>query len=94
MAVPGFNLSALPSPDVAVSVQCEAGVAPAVRAAAARSMPVAVRATGHGPVHGVDCGVLIGTRTMSTVSVDPVRRTATTGAEGGEIGVFFDQHLR
>jgi hypothetical protein len=50
-----------------------------VRFAADRGMPVAVRATGHGPVAGVDHGVLVDTRALSTVTVDPVRRTATAG---------------
>ncbi len=46
----GFDLSAIPAPDVAVTATDEADVAAAVRFAAARGLPVAVRATGHGPV--------------------------------------------
>lgn len=76
----GFDLSAIPSPDVAVSVTNEDDVQAAVRVAAEREMPVAVRATGHGPVQGVDQGLLIDTRALSTVTVDPERRTATVGA--------------
>ena len=41
---------------------------------------MAVRATGHGTIPGADGGVLIGTRAMSAVTVDPARRTATIGA--------------
>ena len=76
----GFDLSAVPAPDLAVSVTDEDDVRAAVRFAADRGMPVAVRATGHGPVHGVDSGVLIDTRALSTITVDPERRTATAGA--------------
>jgi FAD/FMN-containing dehydrogenase len=80
-ACAGFDLSAIPAPDVAVSVTDEHDVRAAVRFAAHRGMPVAVRTTGHGPVAGVDHGVLIDTRALSTVTVDPARRTAT--AAGG-----------
>ncbi len=76
----GFDLSAIPAPDVAVSATDEADVAAVVRFAAGRGLPVAVRATGHGPVPGVDQGLLIDTRALSTVTVDPERRTATVGA--------------
>jgi FAD binding domain/Berberine and berberine like len=76
----GFDLSAVPAPDLAVSVTDEDDVRAAVRFAADRGMPVAVRATGHGPVHGVEGGLLIDTRALSTIAVDPERRTATAGA--------------
>jgi FAD/FMN-containing dehydrogenase len=75
----GFDLSAIPTPDYAVSVTDEHDVQAAVRLAADRGLPVAVRATGHGPVAGVDHGVLIDTRALATVTVDPDRRTATAG---------------
>jgi hypothetical protein len=76
----GFDLSALPTPELAVSVANEDDVRSAVRYAADRAMPVVVRATGHGPVNGVDGGLLIDTRALATVRVDPRRRTATVGA--------------
>ena len=78
-ACAGFDLSAIPTPDVAVSVTDEHDVRAAVRFAADHGMPVAVRATGHGPVAGVDHGVLVDTRALSTVTADPARRTATAG---------------
>jgi hypothetical protein len=76
----GFDLAAIPAPDVAVRAASEADVSIAVRFAARHSLPVAVRATGHGPIPGADGGVLIDTRAMSAVTVDPARRTATIGA--------------
>jgi FAD/FMN-containing dehydrogenase len=66
----------------------EHDVQTAVRFAADRGMPVAVRATGHGPVPGVDDGVLIDTRAMSRVTIDACRRTATAAA-----GVTWSQVL-
>jgi hypothetical protein len=76
----GFDLSAIPRPDLAVSATDEHDVTTAVRFAADRGTPVSVRATGHGPVPGVDGGLLIDTRALSTVRVDPERRTAVAGA--------------
>ena len=76
----GFDLSAIPSPDLVVSAAGEDDVVDAVRLAVDHGFPVAVRATGHGPIPGVDRGLLVDTRAMSTVTVDPGRRTATIGA--------------
>ena len=76
----GFDLSAIPSPDLVVSAAGEDDVMDAVRLAVDHGFPVAVRATGHGPIPGVDRGLLVDTRAMSTVTVDPGRRTATVGA--------------
>jgi hypothetical protein len=76
----GFDLAALPTPDVAVSVATEADAVAAVRFAAGHDLPVSVRATGHGPVPGIDHGLLVDTRALSAVAVDAARRTATIGA--------------
>lgn len=75
----GFDLSAIPRPDLVVSVADEGDVQAAVRLAAERGLPVAVRTTGHGPVPGVDHGVLIDARALSAVIVDGARRTGTAG---------------
>jgi len=71
----GFDLSAIPAPDFAVSATDEHDVRAAVRFAADRGLPVAVRTTGHGPVPGVDHGVLVDTRALST---DPPAGPRTT----------------
>lgn len=57
-----------------------AGVRDAVRDAASRGLRVAVHATGHGLPGPVEGGVLISTRRMDEVEVDPLRRTARIGA--------------
>jgi FAD/FMN-containing dehydrogenase len=79
-ACAGFDLAAIPAPRAAVAAASESEVSGAVRFAAMHDLPVAVRATGHGPIPGADGGLLIGTRAMTSVTVDPERRTATIGA--------------
>lgn len=79
----GFDLSAVPAPDLVVAAWDEDDVRAAVRTAADRELPIAVRATGHGPIESGGGGLLIDTRALSTVTVDPERRTATAG--GGAI---------
>jgi hypothetical protein len=51
-----------------------------MRWAAGRGLPVAVQATGHGANVAVDRGLLINTRRMDAVTVDPVTATATVAA--------------
>jgi FAD/FMN-containing dehydrogenase len=74
----GFDLAAIPTPQLAVSATCEADVIAALRYAAEHDLPVAVRATGHGPIPGVDRGLLIDTRAMASVRIDG--RAAVLGA--------------
>lgn len=75
-----FNLATTHRPALAVAATCTEDVAAAVRFAAERDLPIAVQATGHGAVTAVDAGVLISTKAMTDVSVDPRERTATVGA--------------
>lgn len=67
-------------PDLLVEARGAADVRAAVRDAAAHGRSVAVRATGHGLPGPVEGGVLVDTRRMDTVEIDPVRRTARIGA--------------
>ncbi|MFF7451134.1 MULTISPECIES: FAD-binding protein [unclassified Streptomyces] len=62
-------------------------VVAAVRGAAAEGLPVAVQATGHGVPGPLEGGVLISTRHMDGVRVDPVRRTAhlQAGVRWGQV---------
>jgi FAD/FMN-containing dehydrogenase len=78
--IAGFNLATTHTPDLVVGATNPADVAAAVRWAAARGLPVAVQATGHGANVAVERGVLVSTRRMSGVRVDPATRTATVGA--------------
>jgi hypothetical protein len=87
-ACAGFDLATIPAPDVAIYASTEDDVATAVRFAADHGLPVAVRATGHGSIPGVDGGLLINTQAMSAVTVDPARRTATIGAGATWVSVL------
>ncbi len=75
-----FNLAVTHRPSVVVGATGAADVAAAVRWAAAQGLPVAVQATGHGPVQPVTDGLMITTSRMSSVQVDPERGTAVVGA--------------
>ncbi|MFJ8147043.1 bagremycin/ferroverdin biosynthesis FAD-dependent oxygenase BagG/FevA2 [Streptomyces sp. NPDC096048] len=77
----GFNQITEHAPDLLAVVAGAEDVREAVSFAAARGMPVAVQATGHGPSTAADGGLLISTRGMRGVHIDPVTRTARV--EGG-----------
>ena len=78
--VAAWNVAVQHTPAVAVGATCAADVAAAVRFAVASGLPVAVQATGHGPVRNAAGAVMITTRRMQGVVVDPVRRTARVQA--------------
>ncbi|MCH6161538.1 FAD-binding oxidoreductase [Streptomyces marispadix] len=89
----GFQAAYRHRPDLIVRAAGADDVAAAVGHAAAHRMPVAVQATGHGltsPQHG---GMLISTRRMSEVRVDPGARTAWIGA-GVRWGRVVEQAAR
>jgi hypothetical protein len=76
-----FNLTMRQEPAVVVGAAGAADVSAAIRFAAERQLPVGVLATGHGITLPADGAVLITTRRMNGVSVDPEARTAQV--EGG-----------
>ncbi|MBB5633201.1 hypothetical protein BKA04_001424 [Cryobacterium mesophilum] len=78
--VSGFNLAASFHPLVAVGVTSEADVVEAVRFAARHDLPIRVLATGHGPAAPVTDGMLIVTRRLDSLHVDPETHIATVGA--------------
>lgn len=78
--VSGFNLATQHSPDAAVGVTNENDVVEAVRFAARHRLPVRVLATGHGPAEPVTDGLLLVTRRLNRLSIDPSTRIATIGA--------------
>lgn len=75
-----FNLAVTHRPEVVVGATGAADVVAAVRWAVANGLPVAAQATGHGPVAPMAGGLLVTTRRMRSVEVDPQARTATVGA--------------
>ncbi|MEU7742240.1 FAD-binding oxidoreductase [Nonomuraea sp. NPDC049158] len=77
----GFQALARHRPDVIVGATDAADVRAAVAMAAANGLPVAVQATGHGMPMAAEGGLLISTRRMTGVRVDP--ETATARIEAG-----------
>jgi FAD/FMN-containing dehydrogenase len=75
-----FNTAVVHDPDVVVAAQNPGDVSLAIAYATAHGLPVYVQATGHGAFARVTRGVLVSTRRMAGVSVDPVRREAVIGA--------------
>jgi FAD/FMN-containing dehydrogenase len=76
----GFNLSVTHTPDLVLGATCTDDVVSAMRWAYAQQMPVAVQATGHGSNARIDRGLLLSTRRMNEVTVDPAARTARVSA--------------
>lgn len=78
--VGGFNLAVRHGPSIVAGVASATDVSKAVRYAARDGMPVGVQATGHGARAPVRDGMLISTRRLDALEVDPAARTATIGA--------------
>ncbi len=78
--VTGFNLAIVHTPAVVVGATCADDVIAAVRFATEHQMPVAVQATGHAPVRPAVGAVLVTTKRMQSIEVDPVRRSARVEA--------------
>ncbi|MER7926946.1 FAD-binding oxidoreductase [Streptomyces sp. NPDC096057] len=76
----GFQTGFTHRPAVIHGVRSADDVIAAVRYAAARDLPVGVQATGHGLPGGSEGGVLITTRRMDGVRVDPEARTVRVRA--------------
>ncbi|MCQ4212999.1 FAD-binding oxidoreductase [Streptomyces longispororuber] len=76
----GFQTGFAQRPDVVFTAATADDVVAAVAHAAAEGLPVAVQATGHGLPDDTEGGVLISTRRMTEVVVDPAARTVRIGA--------------
>jgi FAD binding domain len=75
-----FNAATVHRPDVVLGAADAQDVAAGVKWAAERGLPVSVQSTGHGAESAVDGGLLITTRRLQEVQIDPVERTARVGA--------------
>ncbi len=76
----GFQLGFAQGPAVVFAAASTQDVVTAVRYAAARNLPLGVQATGHGLPGDAEGGVLVTTRRMDRVSIDPEARTARVQA--------------
>ncbi|WP_308282864.1 FAD-binding oxidoreductase [Pseudonocardia nigra] len=83
----GFQTASRHEPDVLVGATGAEDVRAAVTFAAERGLPVTVEATGHGRAVPALGGVLIQTRRMTGVSVDPAGRTVRieAGVRWGQV---------
>jgi hypothetical protein len=75
-----WNVAVQHTPAIAVGATCAADVAAAVSWAVEHGLGVAVQATGHGPVRNAAGSMMITTRRMQGLSIDPERRTARVQA--------------
>src|SRR5687768_5072016 len=75
-----WNVAVQHTPAVAVGATCAADVQAAVSWAVAHDLKVAVQATGHGPVRNAAGSLMITTRRMQGVAIDPDRRIARVQA--------------
>jgi hypothetical protein len=75
-----WNVAVQHTPAIAVGATCAADVCAAVSWAVAHGLRVAVQATGHGPVGNAAGSMMITTRRMQGVHVDPGRRVARVQA--------------
>jgi hypothetical protein len=78
--VVAWNVAVQHTPAIAVGATCAEDVAAAVSWAVAHDLKVAVQATGHGPVCNAAGSLMITTRRMQGVAVDPDRRIARVQA--------------
>jgi FAD/FMN-containing dehydrogenase len=76
----GFQLGFAQRPALTAPARSTVDVVAAVRHAAARGMPVGVEATGHGLPGGYEGGLLVTTRHMDRLTVDPAARTVRVRA--------------
>ena len=75
-----FNVATVHRPDVVLGAADARDVVAAVKWAAERRLPVSVQSTGHGAESAIDGGLLINTRRLQDLQIDPDERTARVGA--------------
>lgn len=75
-----YNLYTIDTPEIVVAAANESDVVEAVRFAARHQLPVSVLATGHGNDPQVTGGLMITTKRLDRVSLDPTTGIATMGA--------------
>jgi len=75
-----FNLATTHRPALVLGAANAADVAAGVRFAAAHGLAAGVQATGHGAHAPIENALLVSTRRMNTVLIDPAARTATIAA--------------
>lgn len=75
-----FNLATRHTPDLVLAAVNADDVVAAVKWASARNMSISVQSTGHGAANAITDGLLISTRYMLELSIDPEEQSARVGA--------------
>jgi FAD/FMN-containing dehydrogenase len=75
-----FNLATRHTPDLVLTAANAEDVVAAVKWASQRRMSISVQSTGHGAANPIADGLLISTRYLLELSVDPEEQTARVGA--------------
>ncbi len=75
-----FNTCIKHAPDLVIAAQNEQDILYAVQFARRHDLPFAVQATGHGFIENVQSGLLISTRLMDHVTINPEKAIATISA--------------
>jgi FAD/FMN-containing dehydrogenase len=90
----GYQVAHPHRPDLVIGAVTEGDVQAAVQYAADHGLPVAVQTSGHGRGVPLDGGVLISTRRMDGVHIDPVTRTArvAAGTRGARVVAAAAEH--
>lgn len=83
----GFNLALDHRPDLVLAAQTRDDVIAGIRFAIDRGLPVDLQATGHGAHRAMDSGLLVATRRLNHVAVEPGKRLARVeaGATAAEV---------
>lgn len=83
----GFNTALDHRPGLVLAAETTADIVAGVRFAADNALAVDIQATGHGAHRAMDGGLLITTRRLRDVAVDPSTRTArvAAGATAGDV---------
>ncbi|GAA4172324.1 FAD-binding oxidoreductase [Gryllotalpicola koreensis] len=76
----GFNLALDHRPELVLAAEAPGDLAAGIRFAAEQGLTVELQATGHGAHRALDGGLLITTRALTGVSVDPEHRMARISA--------------
>ena len=76
----GADTAVVHTPDVVVGVASIDDVIAAVRYAVVNSLPLSIVATGHGIAEAVTSGMVITTKRLKQISIDPDSRLGTIGA--------------
>ncbi|MCC6945447.1 MAG: FAD-binding oxidoreductase, partial [Thermomicrobiales bacterium] len=87
--IAGFNLAVQHRPDIVVGIESAQDAQAAIRYAATNHLQITVQSTGHGAHAPVTSGMMISTRRLNDVRIDPVARTARVGA-GARWGAVID----